>query len=235
MLRLNPSSLSNALGRQLLTDHAYLRHLFEKNLIPLIAHRYLDKSLQRINSGSITVGSALSLFLLAHKSNPVNIAEVGTYIGTSSAAIAYGATLTGNDISFVTCDMNPCTQNPFLELDTSSQISFQVFNSSSSEMFREIAEEKKRIDFLHLDGRLQPEDFDLLKVILKNNAIIVLDDCEGDEKGHINLHLLRSSGLIDQYAYVEPFNSELFRLWGIETRSTTGVLLPANSIFITRQ
>jgi hypothetical protein len=95
VLRLNASTLSAALGRQLLLEAARLKLVFEDQLKPLVGERLLDQSLQRLGSGSISLGSALSLFLAAQKCSPQLIAEVGTYIGNSAAAMALGAGLTG--------------------------------------------------------------------------------------------------------------------------------------------
>jgi hypothetical protein len=91
MLRLNPSTLSVALRHQLLLDSSHLRPSFEQMLLPVITNRLLDRSLQRANSGSICLGSALTLFLAAHKRSPKLIAEVGTYIGNTAAAMAFGS------------------------------------------------------------------------------------------------------------------------------------------------
>ena len=53
LLRLNPSTLSQAFGQQLLEGGAHLKPAFEQTLLPLISSRLLDPSLQRSNSGSI--------------------------------------------------------------------------------------------------------------------------------------------------------------------------------------
>ena len=70
VLRLNPSTLSRALGQQLLESAAHLRPTFESVLLPLITQRLLDRTLQRANSGSIGLGSALTLFLAAISGHP---------------------------------------------------------------------------------------------------------------------------------------------------------------------
>ena len=88
---------------------------------------------------------------------------------------------------------------------------------------------------LHLDGRLMKDDLPLLGKLLGPETLIALDDCEGDEKGHMNLDRLRRTGLINKHAFVEPFPRELFRRWGLETRSVTGFLLPQAAIRFTRQ
>ena len=51
----------------------------------------------------------------------------------------------------------------------------------------EFSSKEVKIDMLHLDGRLMKED--LAAQVLKPDTFIALDDCEGDEKGHMNLDL----------------------------------------------
>ena len=54
-------------------------------------------------------------------------------------------------------------------------------------MFEFLASKQAKLDMLHLDGRLIKEDIKLLSQLLKADTLIALDDCEGDEKGHMNL------------------------------------------------
>ena len=235
MLRLNPSTLSQAFGQQLLDTGAHLKPVFEQTLLPVISARLLDPSLQRSNSGSIGLGSALSLFLASHRRAPKLIAEVGTYIGNSAAAMGCGAGLAQETLQLITCDMHPCTQQPFAGLNLPEGSKAQVVQGSSTEMFEFLASKGAKLDMLHLDGRLMKDDLKLLSQVLKPDTLIALDDCEGDEKGHMNLDLLRRAGLIQNHAYVEPFPRDLFRRWDLETRSVTGFLLPQSSISFTRQ
>ena len=235
MLRLNPSTLSQAFGQQLLDDGAHLKPVFEQKLLPLIGARLLDSNLQRSNSGSIGLGSALSLFLAAHRKAPKLIAEVGTYIGNSAAAIGCGAGLGQQAIQFFSCDTHPCTKHPFAGLNMPEGSEAQVVQGNSTKMFELLVSKQARLDMLHLDGRLMKEDFNLLGSLLQEDTLIALDDCESDEKGHINLRSLRRAGLIENHVYVEPFSRELFRRWGIETRSLTGFLLPKSTINFTGQ
>ena len=235
MLRLNPSTLSTAFGQQLLEGATYIKPKFESELLSLISSRLLNPTLQRANSGSIGIGSALSLVLATHKKAPKLIAEVGTYIGNSAAAMGFGAALSGQAFQLITCDMHPCTQQPFAGLQLPEGTKAQVVQGSSTQMFEFLVSKGAQLDMLHLDGRLMKDDFPLLGKLLKPDTLIALDDCEGDEKGHMNLDLLRRGGLINKHAYVEPFPRELFRRWGLETRSVTGFLIPQTSISFTRQ
>ncbi len=235
MLRLNASSLSRAFGQQLLDEGAHLKPVFEQQLLPVISARLLDPSLQRSNSGSIGLGSALSLFLASHRRAPKLIAEVGTYIGNSAAAMGCGAGVAQQAVQLITCDMNPCTQLPFKGLNLPEGSKAQVVQGTSTNMFEFLTSKGAKIDMLHIDGRLMKNDLKLLSQLLNPDTLIALDDCEGDEKGHMNLDLLRRTGLIQNYVYVEPFPRELFHRWGLETRSVTGFLLPQISINFTRQ
>lgn len=235
MLRLNPSTLSTALGQQLLDGAAHIKPRFEAELLPLIFSRLLDPTLQRINSGSIGIGSALSLVMAAQKKAPKLIAEVGTYIGNSAAAMGFGAALSGQAVQLITCDIHPCTQQPFAGLNLPEGSKAQVVQGSSTQMFEFLVSKSAQLDMLHLDGRLRKDDLALLGKLLKPDTLIALDDCEGDEKGHMNLDLLRRAGLINNHAFVEPFPRKLFGRWGLETRSITGFLIPKASISFTRQ
>ena len=235
VLRLNPSTLSRALGQQLLESAAHLRPTFESVLLPLITQRLLDRTLQRDNSGSIGLGGALTLFLAAHQRAPRLIAEVGTYIGNSAAAMGLGAGTAAQVFQLVTCDMHPCTQQPLNGLTLPPGSGAQVVQGSSTQMFQALAAKQAKLDMLHLDGRLMPDDLKLLARLLKDDTLIALDDCEGDEKGHMNLDLLRRAGLLQQHAYVEPFPRDVFRAWDLETRSVTGLLVPLKLISYTRQ
>ena len=235
MLRLNPTTLSQSFGQQLIGEGAYLRPSFENKLLPVICDRLNDPTLQRADSGSIGVGSALSLFLAAAKRKPKLIVEVGTYIGTSAACMGFGASMSGSPVQLVTCDINPCTKEPFAGLDLPEGSIENVMQKGSTEMFQFLVSKGVKIDMLHIDGRLRGEDLQLLKQLLKVDTLIALDDCEGDEKGHYNLDILRRSGLIQNHAFVSPFERDLFRCWNIESRSVTAFLIPIQDIIITRQ
>ena len=193
VLRLNPSTLSHAFGQQLLDGGAHLKPVFEQTLLPLISTRLLDPSLQRSNSGSIGLGSALSLFLASHRRAPKLVAEVGTYIGNSAAAMGFGAGITQQAVQLITCDMHTCTQQPFAGLKLPEGSKAQVVQGSSTQMFEFLASKGAKLDMLHLDGRLMKDDLKLLSQLLKEDSLIALDDCEGDEKGHMNLQRRKRS------------------------------------------
>ena len=136
MLRLNPSTLSWALGQQLLESAAHLSPTVESVLLPLITQRLLDPTLQCANSGSIGLGSALTLFLAAHQRAPMLIAEVGTYIGNSAAAMGLGAGTAAQAFQLVTCDLHPGTQQPLAGLTLPPGSGAQWFRAPAPRCFR---------------------------------------------------------------------------------------------------
>ena len=235
MLRLNPSALSRALGLQLIERGSHLKANFESELLPVLGKRLLDKSLQRENSGSICFGSALTLYLVAQSCSPRLIVEVGAYIGNSAASLAYGAGLNGNPVELITCDVNPCCQNPLQGLSLPAGSSCKVDKVKSTEMFSLLVRQERKIDMLHLDGKLLADDIDLLRMLLNDETIIALDDCESNEKGHVNLDMLERSGVVKSHLYISPFPREIFRLWNLETYSRTGLLVPRTMIRFTKQ
>lgn len=235
LLRMNAHKASVLLGEQLFEDYYFLKDDILDVILSIYADRHKRKDLLRSNSGSITIGAAVSLALFAIAAAPRNVAEVGTYIGCSTAAIGLGGAVAGSLESIDSCDINPAIQEPLDGVPDLAGIDVVVHQTDSTSMFKLLKQRKADIDFLHIDGRVNVKDIELLKKILSRDAVIALDDCESDEKGHVNLDFMRQSGLIDDYFFVQPFPAAIFRTWGIESRSTTGFLLPMSSFEIRRQ
>jgi len=235
MLRINAHSASNILGEQLFNYYLYAKDDLLKSTNELYADRFGDTDIERLDSGSIFFGSSLTLTLFAWAAGAKHVAEVGTYIGVSSASIALGGLSAGTLSSLDTCDINPATPEPLRGLKGSESVSTTVHQANSKSMFDILLKRRVKIDFLHVDGRIDDNDIKVLKKILSPHAYIALDDCESDEKGHVNLDKMRVSGLLDKHFYIKPFSPNIFKTWGIYTRSTTGLLIPKNRILLVRQ
>ena len=78
-------------------------------------------------------------------------------------------------------------------------------------------ESDQKIDLLHLDGRLQNEDFDLLKNNFTENTILILDDFEGNEKGVVNFNNLLNNNLISRKSHclIYPIQEETKTMHGL--------------------
>jgi len=258
MLKLTPSALSQIFWQQTREKNIHLRARFTDQLLPLLGSRLSNNNLLREGVGSIGYADALSLFLISYLAAPRNIAEVGTYIGNSSTAIAYGACISGNLIHLVTCDKKICAMNPIEGLNIPEGNYIESMQCSSTKMFEKLASVNICLDMLFVDGILLDEDMPLLSKLLKPQTVIVLDDCVNDEKGHLNLNLFKRSGIVkppislnplplnatksfqlselnDTHFYLEPFEKGTFTQWEIEDSPRTGLLIPKSSVKFSNQ
>lgn len=132
-------------------------------------------------TGSLGEGDCAELRGIVRHFDPKVIAEVGTYIGRSTRAMASG--MSGGVI--YTCDASNDIKLPDLYGGAVEQFPKQT----STQMFKTLLERDVKVDLFYIDGRLSGEDTDLM-ANLSRNAVIVLDDFEGVEKGVANASLL---------------------------------------------
>ena len=161
--------------------------------------RRLNAALLRLNSlrsdadyntGSITADSGWVYFCIANFFKPKVIAEVGTFIGRTTTAVAWGA----KDAEIHTCD-----SSNDIKIPTYFNI-HQYPKKTSTEMFKTLADIGITVDMVILDGRLTPEDGEPLGKIVTYDTVFVLDDFEGVEKGVVNASLLLQS--LGQYYHL---------------------------------
>jgi predicted O-methyltransferase YrrM len=133
------------------------------------------------NTGSVPYDDAVELYKLAKFFQPKVIAEVGTFIGVSTRTMRLGAS---------SADIYTCDVSNRIQVDSSDTKLHQYPKTSSTEMFKDMAEKKVGVDLLYLDGRLQQEDFQYFPQIIHDQTIFVFDDFEGTEKGVVNAMML---------------------------------------------
>ena len=149
--------------------------------------------------------------------------------------MAFGAGLHGNEIQFYTCDQNPFNEKPLEGVSLPKGSGIKIFNSSSTEMFRYLLNKNIKIDMLHLDGRLLKEDIEILQSLISEDTLIAIDDCEGNEKGHENLHILKHLNTKHTHVFVAPFARDSFLKYQLNFFSSTGFLIPIKSIKYSNQ
>ena len=132
------------------------------------------------NTGSLPYDDAVELYKLVKFFQPNVIAEVGTFIGVS--------TETMNLAMDRLVDIYTCDHSNNIDLGVSNI--FQYPKTSSTDMFKDLAEKKVGVDLLYLDGRLQQSDLELFHKIVHDQTIFVFDDFEGTEKGVVNAMML---------------------------------------------
>lgn len=137
------------------------------------------------NTGSVSVDAMYTLFCVAHFFKPKVIAEVGTFIGNSTFALAEGA---GDNCEIHTCDYsNDIKLEQMLTADVT-----QYPKVPSTEMFNKMIQASKKVDLMFFDGRLTPGDFALINKLNHDNTVYAFDDFEGIEKGVANVGLFFS-------------------------------------------
>lgn len=139
------------------------------------------------NTGSLTRDDMADLISIASYFKPKILAEVGTFIGRSTYALAVGA---GDMAQIYTCDAS--NDIPLPELPTDSATVLRNPRLSSVEMFNRMLADgmAKQVDLFFIDGRLTEADLILINQLSHERTVLVLDDFEGIEKGVDNAMLL---------------------------------------------
>jgi hypothetical protein len=129
------------------------------------------------NTGSVPYDDAVELYKLVAFFKPKVIAEVGTFIGVSTRVMWWASP----SAKVYTCDVSNKIQ-----VDPDNDLIIQYPKTSSTDMFKDLAEKKIGVDLMYLDGRVQEEDFQYFPKIIHDQTVFVFDDFEGVEKGVVN-------------------------------------------------
>ena len=149
-------------------------------------HKEADKP-----TGSLSVQDAIDVYRVTKLFNPKVIAEVGTYIGVSTEAMRMAAP----DATIYTCDMSN-------DIDVGLDANIiQYPKQTSHEMFSDLVTDGVKVDLVYLDGRLSPEDMAMLRKLIHDRTVFVLDDFEGVEKGVANAMFLANPNWMMVYPH----------------------------------
>ena len=132
------------------------------------------------DTGSLFVDDVIDLQDIVSHFGPLTVAEVGTFIGRSTAAMA-SVMQKGGMIH--TCDASNDIKLPALS-DTVGVCQYP--RQTSTQMFKSLIESNTKVDLFYIDGRLAPEDYGLISELMHDRTVFVLDDFEGVEKGVVN-------------------------------------------------
>lgn len=215
-------------------EHSAARHL-DGGPALFAALGQLDRlrAQAQYNTGSISTAAQWTLYSLCYLWRPAVVAEIGTFIGKSTIAMARGMDAAGSVGEVHTCDMS----NSFVLPTLSETRVIQYPGTSSTQMLTELVEDgyAGRVELFHVDGRLQPDDIGLMTQLAAPDAIVALDDFEGMEKGVANLFNLRKSGAFSKHLTVYPPDERVLRQCGFWDRGSTGLLVPQSQIRFTAQ
>ena len=233
-ININPNDLSLIFWGKILDNSFLKKYTIQKDFFKKIDSLDELRLQSSYNTGSISSTTSWLLFSITLFFKPKIICEVGSFIGKSTFSMAFAADIYSNEhkCKIYCCDHSNKINFPNI---TSTKIK-QFHKKSSTEMFRNIESDQK-IDLLHLDGRLQNEDFDLLKNNLNEKTIFILDDFEGNEKGVVNFTNLLNNNLISRKSHclIYPVQEETKSRYSLLEKSTSAVLIPSGSLRITAQ
>lgn len=152
------------------------------NFPKIIEDHHAKRDQADIETGSICLEDAVDLYKIVKCFKPKVIAEVGTYVGTSTMTMLVAVP----ESNVYTCD---CSNS----IDLGNEQIHQYHKKHSYEMFADMAEKGLKADLIYLDGRLSNQDVDPLLKIIHDKTIFVMDDFEGVEKGVTNSMMLESN------------------------------------------
>jgi hypothetical protein len=190
------------------------------------------RKLAEYNTGSISLAASVSLAMLSNYFRPKIIAEVGTFIGRSTYSLALGPSLSEQEAPVIhTCDFSNDIR---INFDAILERVAQYPKQSSTEMYRALLDEKLFPDLFLLDGRVQEADIPLLVNLRAENAVFILDDFEGTEKGVANAFALTNI-FKNKFMFAYPPSSSFLCTYGLTDTSTTAVLVPFTRISFVNQ
>ena len=190
------------------------------------------RSKAEYNTGSISMAAALCLALLSNYFRPTLIAEVGTFIGRSTFSLILGGRMSGySGPTIHTCDMSNSIDLGSFEFR--DQV-VQYQKKSSTEMFAQLRGRSLFPEMYVIDGRLQKDDLPLLQKLRAENAIIVLDDFEGYEKGVVNADRLLDT-FKENFLLAYPISSSYLASHNLHDFSTVAVLIPRSRLRFVNQ
>ena len=233
-ININSTDLSLIFWRKILDNSFLKQHTIQKDFFKKIDSLDELRLQSSYNTGSISSTTSWLLFSITLFFKPKIICEVGSFIGKSTFSMAFAADTYSKEYE---CSIYCCDDSNEINFPNITSTTIKQFHKkNSTEMFKHFESDQK-IDLLHLDGRLQNEDFDLLKNSLTEKTILILDDFEGNEKGVINFINLLNNNLISRKSHclIFPIQDETKAKYNLLERSTSGVLIPLKSLKITNQ
>lgn len=234
-LNLNRATMSRAVWEVILNDASETNNV--RNFFLDMMHRQNDlRDRADYNTGSIGPANAWCTYAVAKYFNPNNVAEVGTFIGCSTQALAYGMLLGSKKDTvesqrlILTCDLSndiPLNDKPY-------GIHIEQFPKKTSlEMFEYMHDRNIYADLINIDGRLSLEDLAIIDKVVHERTVFILDDFEGLEKGVANAFSLMS--VLKNYGLVYPPDKEILSKHGFTDYCNTALLIPLSIVQLTNQ
>ena len=205
-----------------------LKNDFREKLFNKLNNLEKLRSIADHNTGSITLSSAFSLFLLIKHFKPMRILEIGTFIGKSTISMASAMEEFTDKGEIFTCDSSNEIKLPYVG---NTKIT-QFMKQDSTEMLECLT---GKFDLLFIDGRIKNSDIKIILNLITDKSIIIFDDFEGIEKGIANLMLFRQSKEFNNHYQINPPSEEFLKLHNFHSNCLLGLLVPIHEFRLTNQ
>lgn len=227
-IRINRAALSKVIWTNILSAVDHVDREFLSDPIDFLNEK---RKAAAYNTGSINFANAWCLYALTRYLKPTFIAEVGTFIGRSTMAMAEGMQSAMIDNPVIhTCDSsNDINLKDVIDIDL-----VQYPKTQSTEMLRQLSNGAKKVDMFFFDGRISESDLSYIEELRHESTVFAFDDFEGVEKGTVNVlnlsHLLNSG-----YTLVYPPDTQLLRDHGLTEMCNLAVMVPFKSLVFVPQ
>ena len=228
-LKINRSHLTNVFWSTVLEGSAFTIHSVISELQD--QHRLIEDGRKQadVNTGSVSFASSLCIAFAAAYFRPQVVAEVGTFVGRSAFSLLTGAGSVGAALPLVhSCDFS---NDIPLNFPNQERV-IRYPRQSSTQMFTSLLNERIYPDFYFFDGRLTKDDAELLQELHADQALILLDDFVGVEKGVLNAMLLQQA-FPENFLLAYPCAEAMLTSFGICDSSVVAALIPTkNTVFV---
>ncbi len=234
IININPSDLSNIFWKKILDNSFMKSRTIQSEFFKKIDSLDSLRSQSSYNTGSISSTTAWQLFSVVLFFKPKKIIEVGSFIGKSTFSMALSA---DNYLAEGNCHIYCCDYSNEIHFPNMTKTKIMQFHkTSSTEMLRQL-EGKGIFDFIHLDGRLENADCDILQKQINEDTLFMLDDFEGNEKGVVNLFTLLNQNLISRntHCVIYPIENQVSKNYNLLEKSSSAFILPIKLLKITNQ
>ena len=230
--RMTPDILSDAVWRQVFSEIEAEVPAMRASIQSVFAACEAIRGHMDVKTGSISTASATALYALVRHVKPRTVFEIGTYTGKSTLSMAKAMDAAGIDGTIFTCDGSNAFLVPVQE--TKAKI-VGYPKTMSTEALRQVADTGAKIDFMHLDGRMNDEDMEIIAQIADPRVVVAIDDFEAAEKGVINFARMRKHPFFAKHVLVNPPRTTLCRELDFISTSTTAVMAPLTSFAFVAQ
>ena len=188
------------------------------------------------NTGSVSIATMLLIAEIAKLSAPRVVAEVGTFIGNTTTALGHGlqraleCSVDESERFIFSCDYSNDIKLPW----GLRPVLVQFPLTKSVDMFNELERRDISVDLFLIDGRLSGKDLDLVSSLASNDAVILLDDFVGIEKGVVNAQLLLGQNRFAGHTLIYPPKSNDVPYLDL-VGCSLAILVPQSTFMFTRQ